>query len=278
MADGDEELSTDEHDRSDDPGVGELESRLSADEIRIRRNEQRLAASDKRFALEESLIRRNRRLGIAVGVLLLLTIAALVASFIAINRDIDSVARASPRDGSVGTSALQDGAVTAAKLAPGSVVGSAIAPGAVGAGAVAEGAVGASALAPGAVTARAVAAQSLTGETIDESTLGPVPRARDAADASALAGLPGARYVRGVEVVRATTAASTARLKGPVTATCPEGARAIAGGAAIDGSRDVAITASAPDDRSGWRADAAAIGRSTGPWRIVVTAVCVRGG
>lgn len=51
----------------------------------------------------------------------MLTIVALVLSVVALNRGVDTVASAAPRDGSVGTAALQEGAVTAGKLAQGAV-------------------------------------------------------------------------------------------------------------------------------------------------------------
>lgn len=259
----------------------ELERRLSSDEQRINRDEVRLAQDEQRIAEEERWIQRNWRLALALSVLLLLTIAALVSSAIALNRDIEAVAKAAPKDDSVGTAAIKDGAVTGAKLADGSVGPTAIARGAVTGTALAEGAVRTQAIASGAVTARAVARDGLTGATIDESTLSTVPRAARAdvaSDASSLAGLPAIRYLSRVTVVRSATRTSTLRAKGPVTADCPQGTAVVGGGAAADGARDVAITTSAPDGRAGWLAEAVAMGTARSPWRIVVTAICARGG
>lgn len=237
----------------------ELEQRVIRDEIRLARDEERIAQ-------EENWIRRNWRLELVLAGLLALTIAALVLSIAALNRDIDEVAAAAPRDDSVGASAIQDGAIVASKLAP------------------------------GAVTARAVGADVLTGAQIDETTLTRVPKAANAAqagaaaradraasaaradDAAALGGVAASRYLSGLSVVRAQTATSTLAVKGPVNATCPAGFAIIAGGASIDGAARVALTTSAPDGDDSWQAEAAAIGTPSAPWRIVVTALCVRGG
>lgn len=117
-----------------------LEQRVIRDEIRLARDEELIAQ-------EENWIRRNWRLELALAGLLALTIAALVVAIIALNRDIDAVAAAAPRDDSVGTSVLKDGAVSAAKLAD------------------------------AAVTSRAVAANAITGAQVDEESLGRVRRA-----------------------------------------------------------------------------------------------------
>jgi len=240
----------------------ELERRQIRDEIRIARDEERVEA-------DERWIRRNWRLELVLGALMLLTIAALVLSAMALNRDIDKVAASAPRDDSVGTSVLRDGAVSSAKLADGAVI------------------------------ARTVTKNSLTGVQIDETTLISVPRAAraaradkadraatadratraaTAADASALAGVAGGRYVSRLSTVSAQTQTSTLAFKGPVSVTCPAGTTVVGGGASIDGAARVAITTSTPDGSRSWTAEAAALGDVSAPWRIVVTAVCVRGG
>ncbi|MBJ7456018.1 MAG: hypothetical protein JHC74_08160, partial [Thermoleophilia bacterium] len=84
----------------------ELEQRVIRDEIRLARDEERLAQ-------DEGWIRRSWRLELVLAGLLALTIAALVLSIVALNRDIDEVAAAAPRDDSVGASVLRDGAVVA---------------------------------------------------------------------------------------------------------------------------------------------------------------------
>ena len=70
---------------------------------------------------EERWIRRSWRLELALGGLLALTIVGLVVGLMALNRDIDAVAAAAPRNDSIGSPALQDRAVIASKLADGAV-------------------------------------------------------------------------------------------------------------------------------------------------------------
>jgi hypothetical protein len=269
-----------------------VEERLTADEERLTRDETRLYAQEQRLADEGRWLHRAWRLELVLGGVLALTIAALVISVVALNRNIDAVANATPKDKSVGTAALKDGAVTSNKLAGGAVVSqklakgavgrSAIAPNAVAGTALAAGAVGTKAIANGAVNGSKVASNGLTGANINESSLGTVPsatQATTAGDAGSLAGVAGSRYLSRATVVQAVTGTSTAAIKGPLTATCPKGARIIAGGASISGvSRDVAITASAPDGEHAWVAQAATVGQPTAPWRLQVTAICAIGG
>lgn len=238
-------------------GPEDLKQRLLRDEIRLAHDEERIEQ-------DERWIQRNWRLALALGGVLALTVLALVLSVIALNRDIDTVASAAPRDGSVGTAALQDAAVTAGKLA--------------------EGAVTKPAIADGAVTSKAVAANGLTGADIDETTLGQVPSAKAAAsassasDADALGGLAAGRYLNRPTVVTTRSSTSTLAAKGPLSATCPSGTRVVSGGASIDGAARVAITTSAPDGQDEWIASAAAIGTPSGPWTLEVIAVCAHGG
>ena len=291
------------------PGWTQADAALAA---RIELEEQRLAAEEKR-------VRATRTLVVVVLVLVALVVAALITSLVALNRDIEAVAKASPKDDSVSTAAIQDGAVTPPKLADRAVGGAKLADGAVGqgklaegavarvnlvdgavdgvkladgavvAGKLAEGSVGSVALASqsvinaklgpqsvgtkklidGAVTAAKVAKDSLTGAQIKESTLGEVP------DAASLGGVEAEEYLSGVRVVQATSADDLKPIKGPVTATCPSGTRAIAGGAAVDGAvRGVAITTSAPTGNAAWVASAEAFKAPGGSWRLVVTVVC----
>lgn len=258
-----------------------LEERLAADEDRIVHDEIRLAADEKRIDRNETGLRRAGILEILLGVILAMVVGALVISVIALNRDIDVVSRAAPRDDSVGTAALKDDAVTAGKLAGGAVTAAAIAARAVTTTAIAPRAVGTSALADRAVTGAKVAPDALTGALIREATLGTVPRANravTASDASALAGVAAGRYLSRVVAIHAVTQTSTLGAKGPVTASCPSGTQVISGGVAVAGARDVALTVSAPEGTSGWTAQAVALPSARAPWRIVVTAICARGG
>lgn len=267
------------------------EGRLTRDEARLATEERRLRQDEVRLAEDERRSDRSWKLILTLAGMLVLVIAALVMSVIALNRDIEAVAGAAPKDDSVGSSVIRDGAVAPADLADGAVTPRAIARGAVtppaiGARAVtppalAPGAVTRAAIAPGAVTRSAVAPDSLDGSRIDEATLARVPRsgrADVAADAAGLGGVPAAEHVSRVTVVRAATATSSAPQKGPLVAACPAGTTVVGGGAAVDGSRQVAITTSAPEGRSGWTAEAGEVSDVSAPWRLTVTAICARGG
>ncbi len=210
---------------------------------------------EERLESEERELRRNRlvaALALGLGVALVFAVAALVASIVALNRDVEAVAGAAPKPGSVGAEALQADAVTADALA--------------------EGAVGTDALAPEAVTASKLA----------PGAIGVVPQAesaRQADNAAALQRLPAAAFLSAVELVQETSASDTQPSKGPVTARCPSGTRIVAGGAAVDGvSSGVAIVRSSPQDADALVGQAEAFGAPAGPWRLVVTAVCAAGG
>jgi hypothetical protein len=277
--------------------------------------EARIEADEERIAAEERWVRRNWRLALALALLLGLTIAALVVGMLALNRDIESVAKAEPKDDSVGTSALQSGAVTSdkiaagavgaaqlaaeavgagqlaagavtsGKLAEGAVTGIAIAPRAVGNLALAAEAVGTKKLVPGAVTGGKVAADTLTGANILEASLGEVPwatnadKATNAGNAAKLGGLQAGAYLYAVELAQATSEEDLQPVK-QVSATCPTGTRIVSGGAAVEGAPlgKVAIVASTPDADAAWLAVAAALDSQLPPWQLVVTAICAGGG
>jgi hypothetical protein len=197
-------------------------------------------------------------------------VTALVISLAALRRDVHVLAHAAP-DGSVSTEAIQDRAVTAPKLGGG----------AVGPAAVAPGAIGRTQLATHAVHARAVAPNALTGAQIGEATLARVPSAtrahtaRTAHDAALLGGLPSSAYVSGLVRVKSTSVLSASREKGPLTALCPAGRRVISGGVEVRGvAEGVAILRSAAAGGQGWLGRAAATGRTSPHWRLVVRAVC----
>lgn len=236
---------------------------------------------ERLIAHEDTAIRVNRRLAIGALGLLGLVIAALVLSVIALNRDINSVAKAEPKDNSVGTSALRDGAVTSGKLADGGVTAAKLGAGAVLNPALADSSVGHKKLRQDAVDSSTVAPESLTGADISEGTLAKVPLASraDVADqAGALDGVPASQYLSGIQV---STGAGTRSLRSfrTQTATCPAATRVLGGGAAIEGTvGGVAIVESSPDGPSAWRAVAEATGEPDGAWRLVVTAICARGG
>ena len=62
-------------------------------------------------------------------------------------------------------------------------------------------------------------------------------------------------------------------------ARCPAGTRVISGGAAIRGAvSGAALVTNAPDGGTGWAATARVARNDRPAWRLVVTAVCARGG
>lgn len=233
------------------------------------------AALEERIAEEEQEVRTNRKLVIAALFLIALVVSALVLGLIGVSRDIEAVAKATPKEDSVGTASIQAGAVTSDKLAPeavgtdqladGAVTGAKVAAGAIGERALAdgavsgpklaEGAVGASALARGAVTnpalandsvggaklregsvdASKVVADSLTGAQIRESTLGKVPLAAEADDAARLGGLAASEFLSSVEIVTGQTDETQQAVKGPLGVECPSGTVVIGGGARVLG-------------------------------------------
>lgn len=230
-------------------------------EAEIRAEERRIAADERRIAADEREIRVNRLLGLGALVLIALTVTALVVSIIALNRDIESVAKATPKDNSVSTGTIKNGAVTGSKLADGAVTGSK--------------------LAKGVVTAAAVADDSLTGAQINEASLAQVRKAAQAgiaANATQLGGAAAGAYLQGVKVVQTATDRTPAALKGPTVASCPSGTRMIGGGAEVQGARNVAIIESAPSGTTAWTAIAARQTGSAPSWNLVVFAICAAGG
>lgn len=268
-----------------------LEERLRRDEDRLRADEARLTADEARIAADEKVLRTNRlvaRIAIVLGATLAVAVAGLTLSLFALNRDIETVARAAPKDDSVGTTALQHAAVTSDKLAVGAVTSAAVADHGLAREDLGRASVGSFQLARGAVTAADVRHDALSGAQIDEQTLHGVASAQAAAraqtaetagNAGHLGGVNASAYVSKITVVHAESASSLRAVKGPLAARCPSGTRIISGGAAVDGtSHGVAIARSAPNSGEDWVAVANAYHRPTVPWRLIVTAVCVSGG
>ncbi len=264
---------------------------------------------------EEQGVKRNRILILALFGIIILLIAALVMSVVAMNRDIEAVAKAEPKEASVSTESIQADAVTADKIAAGAVTGDSIAPGAVGTESLADGAVTAAKLAeasvggpalvaggvenaalaaesvgrgklrPGAVDSSRVAADSLTGKNIKESTLGKVPlaaeadSAKQADNAARLGGSPASAFLSSVELASSQTEQNLQPVKGPLRVACPSGTVVVGGGASIEGAAGgVALSTSAPDGATGWVGAAEALQDPDGPWRLVVTAICATAG
>jgi hypothetical protein len=257
--------------------LAEDEERLTLDEQRLAVDEQRLLSDEARLEAEEQDVRENRIvawLGVGLALAVTLAVVALVVAILAVRDDVAALGRSAPA-GSVATESLRDESVTSEKLAAGAVTRDAI-----GGGAVAH-----AQLARDAVAGAQVAPDSLTGADILERTLATVPGATRAARASAagnaerLGGLPAGDYLSRVVDVRATSLTDAQIVKGPLIVRCPAGARVISGGAAIEGAaRGAAIVDNAPAGATGWTATARVVRRPQPAWRLVVTAICARGG
>ena len=220
-------------------------------EQEIQQEERRIAADERRIAADERRIRTNRLLAVGALALIAMTATALILSIIALNRDIESVAKATPKDNSVSTASIQNGAVNGAKIAN------------------------------GAVTAAKVANDSLTGAQINEASLGQVPKAAQAAtatNATQLGGATAGAYLQGVRIVQTATDRTSADLKGPTIASCPSGTRVIGGGAEVQGASNVALIESAPSGTTSWTAIAGLQTGSAPSWALVVFAICAAGG
>jgi hypothetical protein len=94
-----------------------------------------------------------------------------------------------------------------------------------------------------------------------------------------LQGEPGPPGVAGVEIVRATSMQTMDEDTKTASVPCPEGKRAIAGGAEVpEATARVAIKASRPaDDEHGWQAVAIEVNDIDDPlmtWTLRVWAVC----
>jgi hypothetical protein len=239
-------------------------------EERLARDEQRLAFDEARIEAEGEAIRENAivaKADFALIVVLAIAIGALVVGVVALRRDVNALDRPAPAN-SVSTDALQGHSVTADKLANGAVTHAAIV----------DGEIGPRQLAPDSVTSAHVASNALTGADIKESTLGTVPDARRAADASRLGGHSPAAFVAGVEIVSARTLMNTDVTKGPLAARCPAGKRIVSGGASVDGrTTGISLVSSTAEGVAAWTATA----RARTPrraWRLTVTAICASGG
>jgi hypothetical protein len=161
----------------------------------------------------------------------------------------------------VGTDQLENGAVTTPKLADEAVTKAKLASGAVATGRIEDGAVTTDKLANDAVDGEKVADDSLTGADVDESTLN-----------------GSASYFNDIQAIQQTSSLNTNDRKGPVTATCPQGTKVVAGGASIvteSGTKlPIALTASTSNAGNGWNAEALEIRPVEEAWGLRVIALC----
>jgi len=110
----------------------------------------------------------------------------------------------------------------------------------------AHGLISGSDIAAGTITGSNVANDTLTGANIDESTLGKVATATNA---DQLGGLPAASYVRGYQVVQATSEPNPVGGAMQSVAACPQGTTVVGGGHSVTWYRwqPISVMTSEPD-------------------------------
>jgi trimeric autotransporter adhesin len=166
-------------------------------------------------------------------------------------------------------SKLKREAVTSGKIKKGGVTRANMGAGAVTTGALDTGAVTGKKIGKKAVSPRTLANEAVTAEKL----------ANESVVASKLSASLYAQLVRNVAYISASSASNSEANKA-VTASCPSGKQAIAGGVRLEGElAEVAVTGSYPlssgNLRTGWEA----LAHETGPgqpsnWSVVAFAVC----
>jgi trimeric autotransporter adhesin len=195
-------------------------------------------------------------------------------------------------NGAVTALKLHGGAVTTLKLKNGAVTGPKIGPAAVGTSAIASGAVRSEQLGGGVVTSGKVKNGAITGEKLAGSAVGTnqlsanaisTGKIQDGAVSPAkLSSSVLTNVVRNIAYASKASLSNSSETAKAVTADCPTGKQAIAGGARIVGAgvTAVAVTESVPavsgEKRTGWTAAARVIGTETeaNAWAVEAFAVC----
>lgn len=170
-------------------------------------------------------------------------------------------------------------AVTNAKIKREAVTSGKIKNGGVNALDIGAGQVTSDKLATGAVTSKKIAKKAVTNRTLAEESVTTGKIAKEAVDASKISTPLWAQLVRNVAYFSATSAEDSEEVKS-VTAKCPSGKEAIAGGALLHGElKEVSITGSSPfsegNSRTGWSAFGHETGSgTTNNWSVEAFAVC----
>jgi hypothetical protein len=134
-------------------------------------------------------------------------------------------------------------------------------------------------IATGAVTAKKIAKKAVSERTIANEAVTTTKIGKEAIDASKISAPLYAQLVRNVAYFTAESASDSEEVKS-VTAKCPSGKEAIAGGALLHGElKDVAIIGSSPfsegSSRTGWSAFGHETGSgTTNNWSVEAFAVC----
>jgi hypothetical protein len=163
------------------------------------------------------------------------------------------------RGGAVTTLKLRNGAVTGPRIAPATIGSSHLANGSVRSGQLGGGVVTDAKLKNGAVTASKIGDGAVTGRALSAALLG--------------------QLVRNVSYVTKASGIIPIDYE-KLTADCPSGKQAIAGGARLVGeTKKVALIESAPavdgaGKRTGWTAAATEFAEEAADWTLEVTAVC----
>lgn len=185
-------------------------------------------------------------------------------------------------NGSVSTLKLRSGAVTTLKLRNGAVTGAKIAPGAVGSTQIADGGVRSVDLGGGVVTEGKLKNGAVTESKLAANAVSTGKLQNGAVTSAKLGSSFLAQLVKNVSYVTKTSATDSTSPK-TVTAECPAGKVAIAGGAklTLGAAIGVALGESAPTapdaqgKRIGWTATAhEVIGTETESWSVEAYAVC----
>jgi hypothetical protein len=190
-----------------------------------------------------------------------------------------SVKTAHLANGSVTTLKLRGGAVTTLKLRNGAVTAAKIAPGAVGSSQIATGAVRSGQLGGGVVTEQKLKNGAVTEDKLASGAVATGKLQDGAVTGAKLATAFNAQLVKNVSYVTKASGVIPIDYE-KLTADCPSGKQAIAGGARLIGeTKKVALIESAPavdgaGKRTGWTAAATEFAEEAADWTLEVTAVC----
>jgi hypothetical protein len=171
-------------------------------------------------------------------------------------------------------------AVTSGKIKNGGVVNADLGAGAVSNSKLANGAVGSSKLAKEAVTSSALAKKAVTEAKLSPEAVGTGKIDNEAITSAKISSSVWRQLIKNVQYVTETSANNSEDEKS-ITASCPSGKEAIAGGARINSpsSVKVAINGTYPavasnNARTGWIATGRETPEEAGNWQIVAYAIC----
>lgn len=171
-------------------------------------------------------------------------------------------------------------AVTSGKIKNGGVVNADLGAGAVSNSKIVNGAVGASKLGKEAVTSGALAKKAVTEAKLDAESVGTGKLDNEAVTSAKISSTVWKQLVKNVQYVTETSANNSEDEKN-VTASCPSGKEAIAGGARVNApaSVKVALNGDYPavasnNARTGWIASGRETPEEAGNWQIVAYVIC----